>query len=210
MDWLRSLGLAHHSSHFLEHGYEDLAICCEIVDTDLEAIGIRDGTERRTLLQAIRQLRQVYSGHNSTTNYLAQKQNAFNYALAAANNNQDYQDIEECAEIAEPFYESLSPLHLYKQYYEQQHPNLPLPKNPVQNLPRIFSAHSNPNLWNTSTAASVNVNVTPPSVKASKKGGGGGSSSAGVVVSSCGTGKIKRTSSRDQVRLDRVSGSFFG
>ena len=223
-DWLQSLDLSHYFPNFVENGYEDLDICCEIGDSDLEAIGVRDIHERIELLQAVRHLRQsktpscvsasTYLCQNDV-NYCIQQQLSAAAAAANNNNNQDYQDIEECAEIAEPFYESLSPLHLYKQYYDQPE-SFGVGIGSDSSSSRIFSAHSNPNLWN---------NVTPVRKKKQQSAGLGlglglGESRKSVhPVSSASTKETdkraedefkrsKRTCSRDQVRLDRVSTAF--
>lgn len=55
-EWLRSIGLVHYTQSFLDNGYDDLEICKQIGDPDLDAIGVDDPIERSDILAAVKQL----------------------------------------------------------------------------------------------------------------------------------------------------------
>jgi SAM domain (Sterile alpha motif) len=57
-EWLRALGLAQYSESFLDNGYDDLEICKQIGDPDLDAIGVQTQQHRLKLLKSIRSLRE--------------------------------------------------------------------------------------------------------------------------------------------------------
>lgn len=57
-EWLRALGLAQYSESFLDNGYDDLEICKQVGDPDLDAIGVANPQHRHKLLKSIRQLRE--------------------------------------------------------------------------------------------------------------------------------------------------------
>ncbi|XP_059218597.1 uncharacterized protein LOC106092734 [Stomoxys calcitrans] len=57
-EWLRALGLGQYAESFLDNGYDDLEICKQVGDPDLDAIGVENPSHRHKLLKSIRQLRE--------------------------------------------------------------------------------------------------------------------------------------------------------
>ena len=57
-EWLKALGVAQYGQSFLDNGYDDLEICKQIGDPDLDAIGVVDAQHRQKLLTSIRHLRE--------------------------------------------------------------------------------------------------------------------------------------------------------
>lgn len=57
-EWLKALGLGQYAESFLDNGYDDLEICKQIGDPDLDAIGVQTPDHRHKLLKSIRQLRE--------------------------------------------------------------------------------------------------------------------------------------------------------
>ncbi len=57
-EWLRSLSLAHYTQAFLDNGYDDLEVCKQIGDADLDAIGVQEASHRATILGAVKTLRE--------------------------------------------------------------------------------------------------------------------------------------------------------
>lgn len=57
-EWLKALGLSQYSSGFIDNGYDDLEICKQIGDPDLDAIGVQNPQHRQKLLRSIRLLRE--------------------------------------------------------------------------------------------------------------------------------------------------------
>ncbi|XP_064612613.1 SAM and SH3 domain-containing protein 1-like isoform X2 [Liolophura sinensis] len=57
-EWLRSLGLVIYTQSFLDNGYDDLEICKQIGEPDLDAIGVIRPEQRAILLQAVRILKE--------------------------------------------------------------------------------------------------------------------------------------------------------
>lgn len=55
-DWLRTLGLPQYAESFVDNGYDDLEICKQIGEPDLDAIGVTDPKHRNRVLQAVRVL----------------------------------------------------------------------------------------------------------------------------------------------------------
>ncbi|KAK9307921.1 hypothetical protein QLX08_001841 [Tetragonisca angustula] len=58
VEWLRSLHLGQYSESFIDNGYDDLEICKQIGDPDLDAIGVYSQTHRARLLQSVKTLRE--------------------------------------------------------------------------------------------------------------------------------------------------------
>ena len=56
-DWLRSLGLLTYTEAFIDNGYDDLDICKQIGDEDLDAIGVINAKDRRDILNSVKLLR---------------------------------------------------------------------------------------------------------------------------------------------------------
>lgn len=57
-EWLRALGLAQYAESFLDNGYDDLEICKQVGDPDLDAIGVECAQHRAKLLKSVRHLRE--------------------------------------------------------------------------------------------------------------------------------------------------------
>lgn len=57
-EWLRALNLAQYAESFLDNGYDDLEICKQVGDPDLDAIGVLNPQHRHKLLKSVRQLRE--------------------------------------------------------------------------------------------------------------------------------------------------------
>lgn len=52
-NWLRSLGMVQYTQAFIDNGYDDLEICKQIGDADLDAIGVTKEAHRKEILQAV-------------------------------------------------------------------------------------------------------------------------------------------------------------
>ncbi|XP_022919887.2 uncharacterized protein [Onthophagus taurus] len=57
-EWLRSLHLGQYAESFIDNGYDDLEICKQVGDPDLDAIGVFNPQHRGRLLQSVRTLRE--------------------------------------------------------------------------------------------------------------------------------------------------------
>ena len=57
-EWLRALGLGQYAESFLDNGYDDLEICKQVGDPDLDAIGVQNPQHRSKLLKSVRLLRE--------------------------------------------------------------------------------------------------------------------------------------------------------
>ncbi|KAF2903231.1 hypothetical protein ILUMI_02954 [Ignelater luminosus] len=56
-EWLKSLHLGQYSESFIENGYDDLEICKQVGDPDLDAIGVFDPDHRNAILKSVQDLR---------------------------------------------------------------------------------------------------------------------------------------------------------
>lgn len=57
-EWLRSLHLGQYAESFIDNGYDDLEICKQVGDPDLDAIGVFNPLHRSRLLQSVKTLRE--------------------------------------------------------------------------------------------------------------------------------------------------------
>jgi hypothetical protein len=57
-EWLRSLNLAEYTVAFLDNGYDDLEVCKQVGNPDLDAIGVTNTGHRDSLLDAVKTLRE--------------------------------------------------------------------------------------------------------------------------------------------------------
>lgn len=57
-DWLRCLGLLHYAQSFYDNGYEDLETVKKIKEKDLDAIGMKNESDREDILRAVTDLYQ--------------------------------------------------------------------------------------------------------------------------------------------------------
>ncbi|XP_063533419.1 uncharacterized protein LOC134743729 isoform X8 [Cydia strobilella] len=58
IEWLRSLHLGQYAESFIDNGYDDLEICKQVGEPDLDAIGVLNPTHRARLLHSVRSLRE--------------------------------------------------------------------------------------------------------------------------------------------------------
>lgn len=58
VEWLRSLHLGQYAESFIDNGYDDLEICKQVGEPDLDAIGVLNPTHRQRLLHSVRTLRE--------------------------------------------------------------------------------------------------------------------------------------------------------
>lgn len=56
-EWLRSLGLSQYSTSFYDNGYDELELCKQIQDEDLDAIGVTHPLHRKIILDSVMILR---------------------------------------------------------------------------------------------------------------------------------------------------------
>ena len=54
--WLYSLELGKYHQSFLDNGYDDLEICKQLGEPDLDAIGVDSTSDRQKLLEAVKRL----------------------------------------------------------------------------------------------------------------------------------------------------------
>ncbi|KAK4881249.1 hypothetical protein RN001_004568 [Aquatica leii] len=57
-EWLLSLHLPQYADSFIDNGYDDLEICKQVGEPDLDAIGVFNPVHRNILLQSVRNLRE--------------------------------------------------------------------------------------------------------------------------------------------------------
>ncbi|KAH8312685.1 hypothetical protein KR044_012168 [Drosophila immigrans] len=57
-EWLRTIGLTQYGESFLDNGYDELEICKQIGEIDLDAIGVDNPSHRGKLLKSVRTLRE--------------------------------------------------------------------------------------------------------------------------------------------------------
>ncbi|KAK4881250.1 hypothetical protein RN001_004569 [Aquatica leii] len=58
MEWLKSLNLCQYGESFIDNGYDDLEICKQVDNPDLDAIGVINPDHRNAILQSLRTLRE--------------------------------------------------------------------------------------------------------------------------------------------------------
>ncbi|CAB0042606.1 unnamed protein product [Trichogramma brassicae] len=81
VEWLHSLHLGEYAESFVDNGYDDLEICKQIRDPDLDAIGVLKQSHRLRLLQSVKRLREegaasVYFTLEETTACLEKQSNS--------------------------------------------------------------------------------------------------------------------------------------
>lgn len=57
-EWLKALQLPQYAESFVDNGYDDLEVCKQIGDPDLDAIGVLAPAHRRRILEAVCRLRE--------------------------------------------------------------------------------------------------------------------------------------------------------
>ena len=75
--WLRSVNLVHYTQSFLDNGYDDLEVCKQIGEADLDAIGVSKKDHREKLLRAVRILKEEGGTAVYFTLEDAQQQNGY-------------------------------------------------------------------------------------------------------------------------------------
>ncbi|KFO69720.1 Sterile alpha motif domain-containing protein 5, partial [Cuculus canorus] len=58
-EWLKTLQLPQYAQSFVDNGYDDLEVCKQIGDPDLDAIGVAVPQHRRRLHRAVRRLKEA-------------------------------------------------------------------------------------------------------------------------------------------------------
>ncbi|KAK5649392.1 hypothetical protein RI129_000421 [Pyrocoelia pectoralis] len=58
IEWLKSLNLCQYGESFIDNGYDDLEICKQVDNPDLDAIGVINPLHRNTILESVRSLRE--------------------------------------------------------------------------------------------------------------------------------------------------------
>uniref|UniRef100_A0A8C2T0J2 Sterile alpha motif domain-containing protein 5 n=1 Tax=Coturnix japonica TaxID=93934 RepID=A0A8C2T0J2_COTJA len=58
-EWLKTLQLPQYAESFVDNGYDDLEVCKQIGDPDLDAIGVAVPQHRRRIHEAVRRLREA-------------------------------------------------------------------------------------------------------------------------------------------------------
>nr|XP_016852291.1 PREDICTED: sterile alpha motif domain-containing protein 5 [Anolis carolinensis] len=61
-EWLKALKLSQYAESFVDNGYDDLEVCKQIGDPDLDAIGVSLPPHRRRLHEAVQRLREEDEG----------------------------------------------------------------------------------------------------------------------------------------------------
>ncbi|XP_074845210.1 sterile alpha motif domain-containing protein 5 [Carettochelys insculpta] len=57
-EWLKTLQLSQYAESFVDNGYDDLEVCKQIGDPDLDAIGVSVPQHRRRILEAVVRLKE--------------------------------------------------------------------------------------------------------------------------------------------------------
>uniref|UniRef100_A0A8C7A2J4 Sterile alpha motif domain-containing protein 5 n=1 Tax=Nothoprocta perdicaria TaxID=30464 RepID=A0A8C7A2J4_NOTPE len=58
-EWLRTLQLSQYAESFVDNGYDDLEVCKQIGEPDLDAIGVAVPQHRRRIHEAVRRLKEA-------------------------------------------------------------------------------------------------------------------------------------------------------
>uniref|UniRef100_A0A8C4KBG1 Sterile alpha motif domain-containing protein 5 n=1 Tax=Dromaius novaehollandiae TaxID=8790 RepID=A0A8C4KBG1_DRONO len=58
-EWLKTLQLSQYAESFVDNGYDDLEVCKQIGDPDLDAIGVAVPHHRRRIHEAVRRLKEA-------------------------------------------------------------------------------------------------------------------------------------------------------
>lgn len=58
-EWLKTLKLSHYAESFVDNGYDDLEVCKQIGDPDLDAIGVSMPQHRRRIHEAVQRLKEA-------------------------------------------------------------------------------------------------------------------------------------------------------
>jgi len=68
--WLQTLGFHQYTEAFIDNGYDDLEVCRQIGEADLDAIGVTTAEDRADLLSAVNELQKCrcVNEHEVTSN----------------------------------------------------------------------------------------------------------------------------------------------
>lgn len=69
-EWLKTLQLPQYAESFVDNGYDDLEVCKQIGDPDLDAIGVAVPHHRRRIHEAVRRLKEAQQGQRGFGSYL--------------------------------------------------------------------------------------------------------------------------------------------
>ncbi|KFV67893.1 Sterile alpha motif domain-containing protein 5, partial [Dryobates pubescens] len=58
-EWLKTLQLPQYAESFVDNGYDDLEVCKQIGDPDLDAIGVAVPHHRRRIHEAVQRLKEA-------------------------------------------------------------------------------------------------------------------------------------------------------
>nr|CAI5850523.1 unnamed protein product [Callosobruchus analis] len=92
-EWLRSLHLGQYAESFLDNGYDDLEICKQVGEPDLDAIGVLNAAHRRRLLHSVRTLRE----EGAASVYFALEEAAAHAQAAHEPDSDDDEPADQCA-----------------------------------------------------------------------------------------------------------------
>ncbi|XP_014203656.1 uncharacterized protein LOC106635971 [Copidosoma floridanum] len=90
VEWLRSLYLGEYAESFLDNGYDDLEICKQISEPDLDAIGVFKQSHRLRLLQSVKRLREEGA---ASVYFTLEESSACLAAASAATDDEDDDDV---------------------------------------------------------------------------------------------------------------------
>ena len=171
--WLDGLEMSAYLDRFVDNGYDDLDICKEIGDLDLDAIGVTSAQCRHRILDAVERLRRVGSGAGGGVDPLLD-------------------GSSRPAATATP--SSAAPL-----YFTLEAPTstatMPVVDHAVATTPTAVAASSSPSHDSTSTSSSprhrrhTHRKSTACPKGGDEGGGGGGTSGGGSSSSSSGGGR---------------------
>ncbi|XP_035206756.1 uncharacterized protein LOC118181679 isoform X2 [Stegodyphus dumicola] len=87
-EWLRAMHLGQYADSFIDNGYDDLEICKQIGEPDLDAIGVTNGAHREIIRRAVRRL--IEEGGTSVYFTLEEQHNYQNNTQSSSD------DYENC------------------------------------------------------------------------------------------------------------------
>lgn len=92
-EWLKALQLCQYVESFVDNGYDDLEVCKQIGEPDLDAIGVFNSHHRRKVLNAVARLKEedkkVAPGHYFTLEPVVTISNPHTTSLRSEGNHKD-------------------------------------------------------------------------------------------------------------------------
>ncbi|KAJ8681873.1 hypothetical protein QAD02_017665 [Eretmocerus hayati] len=95
VEWLHSLHLPEYAESFIDNGYDDLEICKQISEPDLDAIGVLKQSHRTRLLQSVKRLRE----HGAASVYFSLEESSACLLGSSASSGPEDDDDEDCEQI---------------------------------------------------------------------------------------------------------------